>query len=102
MANLPTLAEEIVDQENVSPANPDHIVKKTVLITGASSGIGAACVLQMVQAGWHVFATVRKVEDKERLQSANVTPVIMDVQDRSTIFRGSRGDKFAAKRRMVW
>ena len=28
----------------------------------------------------------RKIEDKERLQSADLTPVIMDVQDRSTIF----------------
>ena len=61
---------------------------KSVVITGASSGIGQASVLRMLEAGWQVFATVRKSEDGDRLLSENgagVIPVIMDVQDRSTI-----------------
>ncbi len=63
--------------------------RKTALITGASSGIGRASVLQMARAGWHVFAAVRKIEDGEKLQAENpasVTPVIMDVTDRSSVF----------------
>src|SRR5271169_4286563 len=63
--------------------------RKAALITGASSGIGRASVLQMARAGWHVFAAVRKIEDGEKLQaenSAGVTPVIMDVTDRSSVF----------------
>ena len=32
---------------------------KTILITGASSGIGAACVKQAVQNGLDVYATER-------------------------------------------
>jgi NAD(P)-dependent dehydrogenase (short-subunit alcohol dehydrogenase family) len=62
--------------------------QKCVVITGASSGIGQASVLQMLEAGWRVFATVRKKEDGSRLQSENgedIIPVIMDVQDRYTI-----------------
>ena len=86
MTNLQVSSEEVVDRRIADAVNPGSAPKKTALITGASSGIGAACVLQMVEAGWHVFATVRKIEDQERLRSANVTPVIMDVQDRSTIF----------------
>jgi NAD(P)-dependent dehydrogenase (short-subunit alcohol dehydrogenase family) len=41
----------------------------------------------MLEAGWQVFATVRKKEDGDRLQSEgpDVVPVILDVQDRSTI-----------------
>jgi NAD(P)-dependent dehydrogenase (short-subunit alcohol dehydrogenase family) len=39
----------------------------------------------MSNAGWNVFATVRKTSDRERLRSANVYPVIMDVQDAATI-----------------
>jgi NAD(P)-dependent dehydrogenase (short-subunit alcohol dehydrogenase family) len=63
--------------------------RKTALITGASSGIGRASMLQMARAGWQVFAAVRKIEDGEKLQAENpasVTPVIMDVTDRSSVF----------------
>ena len=59
---------------------------KTLVITGASSGIGDACVSRMSRAGWRVFATVRKQSDRERLGSENnVCPVIMDVQNQATI-----------------
>ncbi|MGH9540023.1 MAG: SDR family oxidoreductase [Terriglobales bacterium] len=62
--------------------------KKTVVITGASSGIGRSCVERLIQSGWRVFATVRKVEDGDKLRSemgADVTPLIMDVTDRPSI-----------------
>lgn len=66
----------------------NNIVNKSVVITGASSGIGQASVQRMLQANWHVFATVRQTKDRDRLLSenhANLTPIIMDVKDRSTI-----------------
>jgi NAD(P)-dependent dehydrogenase (short-subunit alcohol dehydrogenase family) len=62
--------------------------KKSVVITGASSGIGRASVSRLIGSGWQVFATVRKSKDGDKLQSelgANLTPVLMDVTDRSTI-----------------
>ena len=34
--------------------------KHTVLITGCSSGIGAALALEMHRRGWQVFATARR------------------------------------------
>ncbi len=62
-------------------------MKKTVVITGASSGIGRSCVDRMLGAGWRVFATVRKASDRDELQrmSAEIIPVLMDVQDGSSI-----------------
>ncbi len=60
----------------------------SVVVTGASSGIGRATVARLAQAGWHVFATVRKTDDADRLQrefGESVTPLIVDVTDRSTI-----------------
>jgi len=64
------------------------IDEKTLVITGASSGIGLACVSEMARAGWRVFATVRNPEDGHRLRSqfgAGLEPVIMDVTDRGSI-----------------
>lgn len=63
-------------------------MQKTVVITGAASGIGRACVSRMLPAGWRVFATVRKPEDGARLQSEcgpEVTPLLMDVTDHASI-----------------
>jgi|SRR5579862_6239501 NAD(P)-dependent dehydrogenase (short-subunit alcohol dehydrogenase family) len=65
---------------------------KTVVITGASSGIGRSCVARMNRAGWSVFATVRKMEDGNRLKAAGVAhvfPVIMDVRDESSIINAA-------------
>ena len=60
--------------------------RKAAVITGASSGIGLASVKRMSNAGWKVFATVRKTSDRDRLRSVgNVYPVIMDVKDASSI-----------------
>ena len=61
---------------------------KTVVITGASTGIGRACALRLDQAGWLVFAGVRKVADAEALREAastRLTPVFIDVSDAGSI-----------------
>lgn len=61
---------------------------KSVVITGASSGIGRASAALMSQAGWQVFATVRKTSHQQKLQDAygeNVIPVLMDLQEESSI-----------------
>jgi len=56
--------------------------QKSVLITGASSGIGRACALQLDRLGWRVFAGVRREADAADLRAAaspNLQPVIFDV-----------------------
>jgi NAD(P)-dependent dehydrogenase (short-subunit alcohol dehydrogenase family) len=60
----------------------------TVLITGASSGIGVACALHLDQLGWNVFAGVRTQQDIEALQykaSSRLTPLLLDVTDTGSI-----------------
>lgn len=44
-------------------------MKKTVLITGASSGIGKATSLYFAQQGWNVIATMRSPEKEKELVS---------------------------------
>jgi NAD(P)-dependent dehydrogenase (short-subunit alcohol dehydrogenase family) len=57
---------------------------RSVLVTGASTGIGRATALRLDAAGWRVFAGVRREEDAEDLRragSASLVPLILDVTD---------------------
>ncbi len=59
-----------------------------VLITGASSGIGAACVLDLAARGFRVYAGVRRIGDGERLVAqadGDVQPVLLDVTDAAAV-----------------
>jgi NAD(P)-dependent dehydrogenase (short-subunit alcohol dehydrogenase family) len=66
----------------------------TVLVTGASSGIGEATVLHLRELGFDAVAAVRKDEDAERLQGRGVRTVKLDVTDDDSIAaaRASLGD----------
>jgi len=64
------------------------MAKGTVLVTGASSGIGRASALLLSENGFRVFAAVRKPDDGARLQAdggQGIHPVIMDVTDGGSI-----------------
>jgi len=57
-------------------------MERTVLVTGSSTGIGAACVAMLAGRGYRVFAGVRQDEDAGRLRALHgdaVEPVRLDV-----------------------
>jgi NAD(P)-dependent dehydrogenase (short-subunit alcohol dehydrogenase family) len=59
-------------------------VKGYVLVTGVSTGIGYAATADLAAAGYHVFGSVRRQADAERLQReipTNFTPLLFDVTD---------------------
>ncbi|MBW4538295.1 MAG: SDR family oxidoreductase [Myxacorys chilensis ATA2-1-KO14] len=59
---------------------------KTVLITGASSGIGLATVLKFQQQGWNAIATMRSLEKAGELTTLeNVHCLTLDVTDQTSI-----------------
>jgi short-subunit dehydrogenase len=43
---------------------------KYVVITGVSTGIGYAVAADLVSCGYHVFGSVRRQSDAERVQDA--------------------------------
>lgn len=51
---------------------------KTILITGCSSGIGAHCARALAAAGWRVFATVLRAEDRVGLEAEGIETFLMD------------------------
>ncbi len=65
---------------------------RSVVITGASSGIGRATAEHLASRGWTVFAGVRKAEDGEPLvrAQASIRPVILDVTKRDQVEAAAR------------
>lgn len=67
-------------------------MNKTILITGATSGIGKACAVKFAAAGFNIIITGRRnerlVQVKEELEkefNIQVLPLCFDVQDRQAV-----------------
>lgn len=60
---------------------------KNILVTGASTGIGEACVLHLDRLGHRVYAGVRKEEHAEQLRKrgSRIVPVFLDVTDQGQV-----------------
>jgi NAD(P)-dependent dehydrogenase (short-subunit alcohol dehydrogenase family) len=66
--------------------------RRSVVVTGASTGIGHACVKVLAANGFHVFGGVRKQADAERLAQefgASFTPLVFDVTDEAAVAAGA-------------
>jgi NAD(P)-dependent dehydrogenase (short-subunit alcohol dehydrogenase family) len=77
---------------------------QSVVITGASTGIGWATAKLLLDRGFRVFGSVRKQADAERLKSefgANFTPLIFDVTDEAAVLAAARGVRAALNGEML-
>ena len=59
--------------------------QQTILVTGASSGIGAYCARALKAKGWRVFATARKPEDIAALEADGIEAFSLDYSDPGSI-----------------
>ena len=82
--------------------NNDLNQQKTILITGASGGIGKACVKALLEQDFYVFAGVRNLENIEKLKqinNKNFTPLILDITKIETITEAQKTiSKFVGKK----
>jgi NAD(P)-dependent dehydrogenase (short-subunit alcohol dehydrogenase family) len=65
----------------------------SVVITGASTGIGWAAAKLLLTRGFRVFGSVRKQADADRLTSefgANFIPLLFDVTDEAAVLAAAR------------
>lgn len=58
---------------------------KTVLVTGASSGIGKATAIYLAQNGYKVYGAARRTEKLQALKNYGVTPISLDVTKEESI-----------------
>lgn len=66
---------------------------KSIVVTGASTGIGWGCVKVLAGKGFHVYGSVRKQADAERLSNefgAAFTPLLFDVTDEAAVHAAAR------------
>src|SRR5947209_444810 len=66
---------------------------QSVVITGASTGIGWATAKLLLDKGFRVFGSVRKQADAARLKSefgANFTPLTFDITDEAAVLSAAR------------
>src|SRR6267154_1997399 len=76
--------------ENHSERN---FVMKSVVITGASTGIGWATARLLLDRGFRVFGSVRNQADADRLKTefgANFAPLLFDVTDEAAVLAAAR------------
>jgi NAD(P)-dependent dehydrogenase (short-subunit alcohol dehydrogenase family) len=50
-----------------------------VVVTGASTGMGAATARELARQGFHVLAGVRRDNDADTIRATNIEPVILDI-----------------------
>ena len=58
---------------------------RTILVTGASSGIGAYCARALKADGWRVFATARRPEDIAALEAEGLEAFYLDYREPASI-----------------
>lgn len=58
---------------------------RTVLITGASSGIGEATAIALQKAGYRVYAAARRIERMEPLTKLGIKTLKLDITDELSI-----------------
>jgi NAD(P)-dependent dehydrogenase (short-subunit alcohol dehydrogenase family) len=66
---------------------------KHILITGVSTGIGHAAAQAFVAKGYHVYGSVRRQVDAEKLQRALAplfSPLLFDVTDHPAIAEAAK------------
>lgn len=65
---------------------------KSIVVTGASTGIGWGCVKVLASRGFRVFGSVRKQSDADRLKAEfgqKVEPLVFDITEAAAVRHGA-------------
>jgi NADP-dependent 3-hydroxy acid dehydrogenase YdfG len=52
---------------------------KTILVTGASSGIGMATAILLAQNGYKMYGAARRINKLQSLKEYGIKPVFLDI-----------------------
>ncbi|MDI5941216.1 SDR family NAD(P)-dependent oxidoreductase [Micromonospora sp. PTRAS2] len=54
-------------------------MQKLIVVTGASTGMGASTARELARQGFHVLAGVRRDHDADAIRTTGIEPVILDI-----------------------
>lgn len=60
---------------------PSPESQQMVIVTGASTGIGAATARELAHRGFHVLAGVRRDQDADAIRGPGIEPLLIDITD---------------------
>ncbi|HEY0299561.1 MAG TPA: oxidoreductase [Arachidicoccus sp.] len=63
-------------------------MKKTVLVTGASAGIGKATAILLAQNDYNVYGAARRMEKMQDLQVHGIKPISLDITKENSVKAG--------------
>ncbi|MCY0937280.1 SDR family oxidoreductase [Streptomyces sp. H34-S4] len=55
--------------------------RKLIVVSGASTGMGASAARELARQGFHVLAGVRRDQDADAIRSPGIEPVILDITE---------------------
>ena len=67
------------------PTEAQPLRRELLVVTGASTGIGAATARELARRGFHVLAGVRRGTDADALRATNLEPVMLDITKEADI-----------------
>lgn len=59
--------------------------QKTVLVTGAGTGLGFATAKMLAEKGWIVFGTIIPSQSPDELKKLGITPIVTDITERKSV-----------------
>ncbi|MBV9687673.1 MAG: SDR family oxidoreductase, partial [Alphaproteobacteria bacterium] len=67
------------------PIEAQSLRRELLVVTGASTGIGAATARELACRGFHVLAGVRRDTDADALRATNLEPIMLDITKEADI-----------------
>ena len=67
------------------PTQREPLRRELVVVTGASTGIGAATARELARRGFHVLAGVRRGTDADAVRATNLEPIMLDITNEAEI-----------------
>jgi NAD(P)-dependent dehydrogenase (short-subunit alcohol dehydrogenase family) len=69
----------------MSTQKTESLRNEIIVVTGTSSGIGAATARELARRGFHVLAGVRRDIDADAIRAMNIEPVMLDITNETQI-----------------
>jgi NAD(P)-dependent dehydrogenase (short-subunit alcohol dehydrogenase family) len=62
-----------------------HTINELIVVSGTSTGMGAATARELAGRGFHVLAGVRQGKDADALRAENIEPIMLDITNEAQI-----------------